>query len=91
MRRVKTRNLCSIRPPPKTLSQRCVVGRFVPIYPDNMKHEHGQCTAELKVRVTPTLRDLIERDALNQGRSLGNMARRIIERHYAERGQPEAA
>jgi hypothetical protein len=43
-----------------------------------------QCTAEIKTWVPPSLRDRIERDAANEGRSLSNMARRILENWAAE-------
>jgi hypothetical protein len=55
-----------------------------------MKHKHEQCTAEIKLWVPPTLRDRIERDAANEGRSLSNMARRLLERVYAEREESAA-
>lgn len=54
-----------------------------------MKHE--QCTAEIKLWVPPSLRNRIERDAANEGRSLSNMARRILERWVSERDQQGAA
>jgi hypothetical protein len=47
-----------------------------------MKHE--QCTAEIKLWVPPTLRDKIELRAAAEGRSLSNMARRILEHWVAE-------
>jgi hypothetical protein len=43
-----------------------------------------QCTAEIKLWVSPTLRDKVELAAAAEGRSLSNMARRILERWVAE-------
>ena len=52
-----------------------------------MKHE--QCTEQIVVRVPSALRDEIETAAAAEGRSLGNMTRRIIERWIADRGAVE--
>jgi hypothetical protein len=44
---------------------------------DRMKHE--QCREQIVLRVAPTLREEIERAASDEGRSLANMTRRILE------------
>jgi predicted HicB family RNase H-like nuclease len=54
-----------------------------------MKHE--PCSEQIVLRVAPTLRDEIERAASNEGRSLANMTRRILERWHAERAADQAA
>jgi predicted DNA-binding protein len=54
-----------------------------------MKHEH--CSEQTALRVAPTLRDEIERVASNEGRSLANMTRRILERWHAERPSQSGA
>jgi predicted HicB family RNase H-like nuclease len=50
----------------------------------DMKHE--PCTEQIVVRVPPALRDEIETAAAAEGRSMGNMARRVLERWAADRG-----
>jgi len=45
---------------------------------------------QIALRLLAELRDRLEHDAATEGRSLGNMTRRILERWYAEH-QPEAA
>jgi hypothetical protein len=45
----------------------------------DMKHEHEQCSEQIVVRVPPTLRDRLEAAAAAEGRSLANMARRLLE------------
>ncbi|MGH6672351.1 MAG: ribbon-helix-helix domain-containing protein [Xanthobacteraceae bacterium] len=47
-----------------------------------MKHE--PCSEQIVVRVPPALRDEIQKAAVAEGRSLGNLARRLIERALAE-------
>jgi hypothetical protein len=46
-----------------------------------MKHE--QCSEQIVLRVAPPLRKKIERAASDEGRSLANMTRRILERWAA--------
>jgi predicted DNA-binding protein len=46
---------------------------------------------QIALRLPAKLRDRIEHDAATEGRSIGNMTRRILERFYAEREQPEVA
>jgi hypothetical protein len=58
--------------------------------PVSMKHEREQCDHEIKAWVTPSLYDRIERDAANEGRSISNMTRRLLERVYAERQESAA-
>jgi predicted HicB family RNase H-like nuclease len=53
--------------------------------------KHGQCSEQIVLRVAPTLREEIERAASNEGRSLANMTRRILERWAAEHSTAQAA
>ena len=50
-----------------------------------MKHE--PCSEQIVLRVAPTLRDEIEREAATEGRSLANMTWRILERSPYTNGQ----
>jgi uncharacterized protein (DUF1778 family) len=61
-------------------------------YECTMKHERPICSEQIVLRLTPPLRDRIEQAASTEGRSLSNMARRILEHWAAEHnGQGEAA
>jgi len=55
-----------------------------------MRNEHEHCTAEIKLKLPPTLREKVELAAATEGRSLSNMARRILERWASERDQVAA-
>jgi hypothetical protein len=54
-----------------------------------MKHE--QCSEQIVLRVPPALRNEVERAASNEGRSLANMTRRILERWAAEHSPAQPA
>lgn len=56
-----------------------------------MKHEREQCSYEIKLRVTPTVGDAIERAASDEGHSLSNMTRRILKSWAAQRDEDAAA
>jgi len=56
-----------------------------------MTKHHEQCTAEIKLWLPPTLRDKVEHAAATEGRSLSNMARRLLEHALAERRDERAA
>jgi predicted HicB family RNase H-like nuclease len=51
--------------------------------------QHEQCSEQIVLRVAPTLREEIERRASEEGRSVSNMTRRILERALSS--EPEAA
>jgi predicted DNA-binding protein len=42
---------------------------------------------QIALRLPADLRNRIEHDAASEGRSIGNMTRRILERFYADREQ----
>jgi hypothetical protein len=48
-----------------------------------MKHE--SCSEQIVLRMPPALRDQIERAASDEGRSMANLTRRILERWVSER------
>jgi shikimate kinase len=52
------------------------------------KSEH--CLEQLTVHLKPSTRQTVERVAHDEGRSLANVARRVLEKWAAER-QPEVA
>jgi len=56
-----------------------------------MRHEKTSCSEQIVLRLSRSLRDCIETAAATEGRSLANMARRILEHWAAERDRPEAA
>jgi predicted DNA binding CopG/RHH family protein len=56
-----------------------------------MKHSHEQCSEQIVLRMPSALRGEIERKASAEGRSLANMARRILERALAGEQPNEAA
>jgi plasmid stability protein len=56
-----------------------------------MRNEHEACTAEIKLKLPPTLRDKIEHRAAAEGRSLSNMTRRILERALVSERDEAAA
>jgi len=53
-----------------------------------MRHE--SCSEQIVLRLPPALRDKIEHSATNEGRSLANMTRRILE-HWAAEREPSTA
>ena len=54
--------------------------------------KHEQPTEQIVLRVTPSTRNAIERAASDEGRSLANMVRRLLDRSLAEREhRPEVA
>ncbi len=55
-----------------------------------MSQNKASCTEQLLVHLTPELRDRIEAIAREEGRSLSNTARRLLERSTAERGEAAA-
>ena len=58
-----------------------------------MKHENrkSEYPAQIMLRLPPALRDKIEHRAEAEGRSLANMARRLLEAATAEGDQEAAA
>jgi hypothetical protein len=50
-----------------------------------------QCIEQLTVHLKPSTRQAVERAALDEGRSLANVARRVLEKWAAERQSPEVA
>jgi predicted HicB family RNase H-like nuclease len=62
-------------------------------YVDRMKYEKrkSEYPAQIMLRVPPALRDKIEERAAAEGRSLANMARRLLEAATAERDDRSAA
>jgi len=53
--------------------------------------KHQSCSEQLVLRVPSALRDKIEHSAANEGRSLANMTRRILERWAAQSDEHAAA
>jgi hypothetical protein len=47
--------------------------------------KHDRCEKQVMVHLTPALREALERAALDEGRSISNMARRLLETAVAER------
>jgi hypothetical protein len=63
---------------------RCVVDRNISItLPRMLKHD--RCEKQVMVHLTPALREALERAASDEGRSISNMARRLLETAVAER------
>jgi predicted HicB family RNase H-like nuclease len=56
-----------------------------------MKHEKHNLSEQVVLRVPPELRDRIETAAAQEGRSLANMARRILESWATDRRPPMEA
>jgi hypothetical protein len=52
-----------------------------------MKHEKPNCTEQIVLRMPPALRDQIETAAAEEGRTLANMTRRILQ-GWASTRQP---
>ena len=59
-----------------------------PVTTDSMSRKLDD---QIALRLPAELRDRLEHDAASEGRSLGNMTRRILERWYREHEQPEVA
>jgi predicted DNA binding CopG/RHH family protein len=57
---------------------------------ERMKHSHEQCSEQIVLRMPSALRGEIERKASAEGRSLANMARRILERAVREEDEHAA-
>jgi predicted DNA-binding protein len=56
-----------------------------------MKHEKHTLSEQVVLRVPPELRDRIETAAAQEGRTLANFTRRILEKWVADHHQGAAA